>query len=292
MRTIPRDVVRHYAQAPGPFLVLALLFQAPTALGLSLVGRHGASLSSVAEDAEVAMCSLWWSALPALSAGLASGVVYVAFAAAVSALVLGRPAGQPERLMPALRSTRARLSPLLGGTLLGTAMVALLLALPIIAVGYAQGCYGTGEAEGAMEALRQATTALSRSGVAKGLVWLSLALAAAYVTFAAVNWIVVPQVALVEGAGTPAWLLARSRELVRPRWPGVALVLFILLLAQGLVSAIVGLPATVAGVLLRAEWLQALGSVVGQVIAAPIGAIGTAIIYERLRERESVRPPA
>lgn len=285
--------LRAYAQRPHVYFTLAALFQAPSFVLLGTLSEATTQrLRAVAASGatEEALCTVIEAAVPLIASSLLSGVLYVILAAAMGVVVFSHLAGQSASLARSLRLTGTRLRPLAAGTLLAVGVVGLLLAIPIAAMGFIQGCYGGEAGAEIATAIRRAAEEAGRTTAARILTFISLLAALVYVVHVAVKWVVMPQAAVLEG-GNAARVLWRSRDLVRGRWFKVAGALLVLLILQSLLAGLVGLPFTIIAALMATftvggpfgEWIGIVGPILGQVIAVPVGALGSTYLYLYLR---------
>lgn len=254
----------------------------------------GLSTRGEGADNPTDVCGAIGAVTAAAAAGLASGALYVVLTGALAAALLLEVAGRSPQPLQALALTLGRLRPLAAGTALAVAVVVPLLGLPLAALGVVEGCYGGGGAQEAVAAVRRAAEEAGRSGPARAMAWGSLLLACVYVVHAGVKWVLMPQAALFEG-GSATEVLWRSRNLVRGRWLGVALVLAGLLLSQAILSTLIAAPFLFVSYGLSAEQgepVRAAVRALAQVALLPLGAIGSTLIYLHLRQaRESFGPP-
>lgn len=265
-------------------VLLALLLEGPAYLLIEAIGRPDLGPGAGGSEVDVLVCSLVRSAVPSLASSVLSGLLYVVLTAAIAAHVLLRSVGGGRGPWQALSVTMGRLRPLANGALLAVLLVALMVGLPLAALGFIQGCYGA--AGGDMAAvLRQVADEVRQSAVARGVVWLSLLLGVSYLVRVGVTWVVMPQAALLEGGSAPA-LLWRSRELVQDRWLGVAGTLLLLLIVQQVAAWIVWAPLTFVSYAVTGPVGDALRAgirIITQAGAVPIGSIGATVLYLYLR---------
>lgn len=278
------ETVRTYARRPLLYAGLALALQGLPYLLLALLSARiwdTLRAAPVLTDPDAALCQVLVASVPVIGSSLGSGVLYILLAAtaAVPVLLGDRPGATSAMGMLAI--TASRLQPLLGGTLLAVVIVGVVLAVPLGALALMQGCLGQDAAE-AIAPLKQAAEEFGRTTFGRVLIWLAVLLAMGYVVNAAVKWIVLPQVALVEGRRSPTALLWRSRQLVYGRWWTVAGILLALLVLQSAFSTLLGIPFSVLAALappgLR-DGIRLLGAALAQVLALPIGALGSTFIY-------------
>lgn len=274
----------------GPVYLVLRLFAGQAVRGVAIAGEGGTD----------ELCATLGSGSATIATALLSGLLYAVLAGAATVAVLrpdlppGATVGPVAALGPAraLGETGRRLRPLLGATVLGAAVVAVLLALPLATLGFVQGCYAVGGSAEAIAAWRQALEASGAARAGRTLTWASLVVGMVYVLHAGVKWVVAPQVAIVEG-GTARSVLWRSRNLVKGRWFGVAGTLALIAIMQSVFAALLGLPAAlipaaVPGPL--AGLVAALLGTLAQVAALPIGAVASVLLYDALRPRAAGVP--
>jgi hypothetical protein len=151
-----------------------------------------------------------------------------------------------------------------------------------------------------LNALESGGTPSARGSILAGLeaftpLFLSVLLAAAGVAlgmllfivpgiYLAVRWYFVPQVVMAEGISGAA-ALARSVEIVKGSWWRVFGIGILTSLAVGIPAQLVQLPFEVAAKGGDSEAISLVGSTIAQVLAAPLIAIVSTLLYFDLRAR-------